>query len=121
MEETMNLFLLIVIIVGAIILQIRFSRNENRFLGWILPALSFVLALLGAVGFLSFVDLGVTTEVSGVIETTQVGSTFSVLIGFFFFMLWLNIPTFIFIGIYFAERKRGKKKKDIEKMKIKDL
>lgn len=93
----------IIFLAGIIILQIFLSKRENKWLGLILPAISVIFSIIGALG-LAFYD-----------------STEQIIIGcIVVFLLW-NIPTAILAAIYFACREKIKKNKEIDKMNIQDL
>jgi cell division protein FtsW (lipid II flippase) len=88
---------------GAIALQIFLSRRENRWFGLIMPILTFLISLIYV---LNVADVGDTT------------STVMTIISVF---LFANIPTAVFIVIYFACRERYKRKRNLDKMKSQDL
>ena len=79
-----------------ILLQIFLCRKENKWLGLILPAISF----LGSLVFLLQV-----TEVRAMILSFLVS----------------NIGTVVYLLIYVGIRKKKKKNSDMDQMKIKDL
>lgn len=93
------LFFILTIGMGVgIFIQLKLSRNENKFLGLILPILSFSISLI---------------KVLNIVESSY--------INVFFTFLITNIPTIILGGIYYGERNKISIKKSIEKMKIEDL
>lgn len=93
------LFFILTIGIGVgIFIQLKLSRNENKFLGLILPILSSSVSLI---------------MVLNLVEPSYVNVFFTFLI--------TNIPTIILGGIYYGERNKISIKKDIEKMKIEDL
>lgn len=79
-----------------ILLQIFLCRKENKWLGLILPAISF----LGSLVFLLQV-----TEVRAMILSFLVS----------------NIGTVVYLLIYVVIRRKKKKNSDMDQMKIKDL
>lgn len=79
-----------------ILLQIFLCRKENKWLGLILPAISF----LGSLVFLLQV-----TEVRAMILSFLVS----------------NIGTVVYLLIYVGIRRKKKKNSDMDQMKIKDL
>ncbi len=79
-----------------ILLQIFLCRKENKWLGLILPAISF----LGSLGFLMQ-----ATEVRAMVLAFLVS----------------NIGTVVYLLIYVAIRRKKKKNSDMDQMKIKDL
>lgn len=109
-------------IVGGTWLQIYLSKKENKWLGLMLPAFTFLLALL--VTFLLASPTALTTAslyVDGVlVESTQeiAASSWGQVFTIFIFM---NVPTGILMLIYVATRANLKKRNDLEKMAIQDL
>jgi fumarate reductase subunit D len=87
--------------VGLIVLQVRLSKQSNRISGLILPILFFLLALPAP--FL-IVDTGNSVY----------------MMAFLTFLL-ANIPTLIFLAIYFAYQTRQRIRQELEKMNKKDL
>lgn len=86
-----------------ILLQIYLSKRESKWLGLVLPAISFFFSIIGVL----FVPESVSTTY--------------IIIGSIIVFLLLNIPTIILIAIYFACRKKIKRNKEIDKMNIQDL
>lgn len=104
----LNLLILIILLlalfVGSIILQLYLSKKPKSYLGLILPALSFVSAGLLTMVFLFNAALAINLPLT-------------LLIYLFIF----NIPTFIYLAIYFTARKKSKVQQQLEKMTIDDL
>jgi uncharacterized membrane protein (GlpM family) len=88
---------------GAIVLQIFLSRRENRWLGLILPIITFLISVVY------------------VLNVVNVGDTTSTVIALISVLLWANIPTAVFLVIYFACREKYKRKRNLDKMKTQDL
>ncbi|RCX16347.1 hypothetical protein DFR58_11192 [Anaerobacterium chartisolvens] len=99
------LIFLLFIIGGGICLQVFLSRKNNKWLGLMLPIISFCFSLVIVLGFIAY--NGMTGH-----EVLQ-------LIAFTLFIS--NIPTVILIVIYFACREKLKRKKELDKMNIQDL
>lgn len=99
------IFLFIICILG-IIFQIYLSKKENKFLGMILPVLSFLYSIMGIMGIILF---SVNVSISEI---------FGMIMGV---LIPLNIPTIILLIIYFICRNSNKKKKQLDKMNIQDL
>lgn len=118
-----NLLIMVLFLGGAIFLQLKLSRTESKLPGLILPGLTFLYSLMGAIGYASFYTISSTSEMNGEIieQTSQSGGTVGMLVGFVLMMLYMNIPTLVLLLLYFSERKKGNRKKDIERMKIEDL
>lgn len=88
--------IVLLFLIGIVLLQIFLSKRENRWLGLIIPIISFlfsVIALLNALGFAAAISAFIIS----------------------------NIPTLILLAIYIACREKRKKNKEIEKMNIQDL
>ncbi|HEY8350850.1 MAG TPA: hypothetical protein VIM13_13590 [Clostridia bacterium] len=104
----------IILLTVSILLQIFLSRMENKWPGLIIPVVWFCIAV-AITGYRVYEwSLGAAygnaaTNVFGLIGTTVVS----------FFIN--NIPTVIFLLIYFAFRERKRRKKALEKMNIQDL
>lgn len=91
------------VLAGMIVLQVFLSKSENKWLGLILPAFTFLVSLIYV---LNIMDTG-----------DAIGTLFLILIT----LLLANIPTFILLGIYFAYKSKQKKSQQIDKMNIQDL
>ena len=99
------LLLMIGIIVGGIGLQIFLSRRQNKYLGLILPFITFLLSIITVLGNTAF-SSSISTE--GIVTVCIL-------------FILNNIPTAILLGIYYACRENLKRKKELEKMNILDL
>ncbi|MDO5725868.1 MAG: hypothetical protein Q4P29_06190 [Tissierellia bacterium] len=88
-----------------IYLQINLSKKENKWLGLILPMMSFFLSLIEVFNIVITEDM----------KTLQI---FSTIIGTF---LINNISTLILLAIYWTQREKIRIKNEINKMNIKDL
>ena len=97
--------LYLALLAGACLLQIFLSKREPAFPGLILPIISFLAALLFVLN-MAMPPEGMTGRFIG-----------EMLVAF----LLSNIPTAIFLSIYFACRKRNTRKKQLDKMNIQDL
>ncbi len=101
----LNLLIMVLLFVGLIVLEIYLAKKESRWPGLILPILAFLSSFIVPLSF-AF-GLG--------------DSRFGDYLMLFFAFLLANIPTFIYLAIYFAQREKLKRKKEIEKMNIKEL
>lgn len=122
---------LILIFLGLCVLEFFLARKERKIYGLILPIASFVFALL----ILMLVSFRMNTsreiydnsgEITEVVETVTIKEeSMPVLSGLIYAFTLANIPTFIFLLIFFVSRglkKDGiKKNKELEKMNIIDL
>ena len=104
MEKYIYFAILAVLCAGSVVLQIFLSKKENKWLGLIQPILSLLITLFYTAGMI-------------VPPTVTFGFIIQTLWGF----LLTNIPTFIYLAIYFACRGKQRKKKQLEKMNIQDL
>ncbi|MGK0465873.1 hypothetical protein [Clostridium sp.] len=95
----------ILFLVGTVILQIFLSKKENKWLGLILPIISFLFSIV----------ILLITPVMGDLSVVERIVQFLVL------LFVSNISTIILLVIYFACREKFKKKKEIDKMNIQDL
>lgn len=101
----LNLTLMLIIIVSFILLQIFLSKQRNKWAGLIFPILSFLYSLLMVFSLASF-------------ETMKTGEMIVLILSTFFFS---NIPTILFLTIYFVVREKRKEHSQVKKMNIKDL
>lgn len=95
-----NFIVFFLLFIAMVLLQVFLSKRKDKFMGLVLPILTFLRSLY--------------TVFSLWTRSVSVGEIF----GYFFFV---NIPTIIFIVIYFISRKKIKINEDIEKMNIQDL
>lgn len=118
--------------IGIIFLQIFLSKRENKWLGLMLPLLSFALSLIVISGlFLYSATKTVTIEsiaedgrvIKETVEqpTIQEPVTQTTLGTVAIPFVLLNIPTAILIAIYIACREKRKRNLALDKMKIQDL
>lgn len=130
-----SLFMLLILSL-VIFIQLKLSRSENKFLGLILPIISFLFSLSMIIGWSSFTDTGMITEqvttvneeTGEVIEETEEvvhqskeKMTTADFLEIGYLTLISNIPTIILSGLYLSERNKMNMRKEIEKMKIDDL
>ena len=87
----MRFIILIIILVAIILLQIYLSKRENKWLGLILPIISFLFALL-------VVPLNMMVPATG-IDTSYIST---LIVAFILY----NIPTIVFMIIYVVCCKR---------------
>lgn len=97
------LIVLIVLIVAVLWLQFFLSKKSSKWLGLILPIITFAFSLLYV---LNIMDTGSLWQNMILIVST---------------LLLSNIPTIILLAIYFACREKLKRKAQLEKMNIQDL
>lgn len=122
-------FLLFLIVI--ILLQVYLSKNQNKWLGLVIPGICLIISLLAVLGMASYFSLTKETVktindngevVNKVINATANNRNLSSLIlSSIMVFLMYNIPTAIFLTIYFGCRKKIKKNLELEKMNIQDL
>ena len=95
------IFILFCAVVAA--LQVWLSEKENKYLGLVLPLITFIITLLFPLNMLG--------------TGTLMADLFRVM------LVWLiaNIPTIILLIIYYICRGKQRKNKQLDKMKILDL
>ncbi len=97
--------LLLIIFISSLILQIFLSKKEGKIPGLVLPIIAFIFSFLLPLGMM--------------VSSEGINAAFV----FELFAVWLlgNIPTIIFLAIYFGCREKRKRNRQIEKMSIQDL
>lgn len=99
------LLISVLFIAGMIVLQVFLSKQESRWPGLVLPIISLILSFL--------YPLNMPVPIDGV----SGGFVLQIL------AVWLlaNIPTIVFLAIYFGCRAKQRRNKQLEKMNIQDL
>ncbi len=97
--------LLLVLPVGAIVLEILLSRTQSRWPGLLLPALTFLYSVLAVLSYAVYDGMGLWKIFAGLLGT----------------FLLCNIPTLILIAVYAACREKRRRRVRLEKMEIQDL
>ena len=123
-ETPINALIFLLFLIAIVFLQFKLSKSESKVPGLVLPVLSFLTSILGVVGYASFMFLKIPQmEVNGEIVQEAVYSMDSIekWVGLFMIFLVLNVPTLILYAIYSSERKKQKRNKDIDRMRIEDL
>jgi len=126
----LTILILLAVAVGAIFLQIYLSRKESKWLGLILPIITFSLSLIVVMSMVAFIQpatLTETTFVNGELVTNVIsaepnredlsGAIATVIYTFIF----INIPTIVLLIIYKTVRAKQNRNRDVEKMSIQDL
>lgn len=100
------LIIFLALVIGFIWLQVFLSKKDNKWLGLILPIITFLFGLLYPL-------------------INMVAPSDGVTVGFVMQMLlvWLlgNIPTIVLLLIYFSCRQKKHRNKQLDKMNIQDL
>lgn len=99
------ILVILIIVVGGILLQIYLSKQKNRWLGLLLPAVTLFRSLYSVIDLLAFKDM---------IEANIV-----MLIGGH--LLISNITTAILLLVYFICRKKLNTQLQLKKMNVQDL
>jgi len=124
------LIFLLAIPIGAIFLQIHLSKKENRWLGLILPLITFAISVIAVLGMATYTQEGQTTlleYVDGELISTIVSeggireAIPGAIGGVIYTFVIMNIPTIILLVIYKAVRNKQNRRHDVEKMSVQDL
>lgn len=102
---TIMLFIVMALLVGGIFLQVFLSKKKSKWLGLILPTITFLYSLLMILSIATF-------------EAMRGGEVFMLIASTF---LISNIPTIVLLGIYFGCREKMKLRSQLDKMNIQDL
>ena len=100
----MRTLLLILLMIGAVLLEMYLSRKPSRWPGLVLPITAFVISLIYP---LNMANLG--------------GDTAALIAQVLLVWLLANIPTFVLLAIYFAARRRIGRSRAQDKMRAQDL
>ena len=103
-----SMIFLLLLLAGAILLQIFLSRRASRWPGLLLPGVTFfysLVMLLSVAAYNGMGDNGMEGAVAALLSVLVMG----------------NIPTAVLLGIYFACRGRERVKKELNKMNSQDL
>ena len=95
---------LLILLIGAVVLQIFLSRRESPWPGLVLPGVSLLLSLIPL--------LNVAVPMAGV------GEVFLTLLMVF---LLYNLPTAVLLAIYFSCRAKFRRKREMDRMNAQDL
>lgn len=101
-----NLLFTLVFLIGIISLQFVLSKQSNKWLGVILPIITFSYSLLRVFNTISFFDSYCKTNIGIVVITV---------------FIIFNIPTIVMLTIYFVLRKKVHQNSELDRMNIQDL
>lgn len=120
---------------GLIVLQLRLSRMDSRWPGLVLPILSLLLSLSVTLGTAAYTQIatgpvkervqvnatvtnpdGTVTEYSPAPDSDARSDTVNALPA-----VLSNIPTAVYLTIYFTQRQKYGKNRQVERMNIQDL
>ena len=121
----------LVFLAGSIWLQIFLSKKQNKWLGLIIPLICFAFSIMAVLSLAMYTNTAITslTDVNDgaklsdkiTIIHSEKSSMFSMLATVVPVFLISNIPTIIFLAIYFACREKLKLRTELDKMNIQDL
>jgi hypothetical protein len=103
--------LLLAACVGVIVLQVFLCKRPGKFLGLILPAITFIFSLQVPLAY----PVTAVTDVGGV-EMAGMG-----IAGMLWAWLLANIPTLVLLAIYAGFKTKQKQASDLDKMAKLDL
>lgn len=104
MKISANIVILIGLFLAGMGFQVFLSKREDKISGLVLPILSFINSLIRIIGLMGY----------GLDKKDMFTASMTILVVF-------NIPSLIFLVIYFLCRKNKTLEKEIEKMNIQDL
>lgn len=111
---------LLLLLAGLILLQIYLSKRDNRWFGLILPVIFFCLSIV-----LVFVFMPIRVGISNVLvdgkNQPAEQPTGLLILHLFLTFLVANIPTGLFLLIYFASREKMKRRRELERMAAQEL
>jgi uncharacterized membrane protein YesL len=126
-----NVFILLLIIIGLIFLQIFLSKRRNKWLGLIIPFIFIIISIFASIAMPIYTvseESSMTVTQNGKVveeiitpsanERPSLLTIIATIIPIF--LIW-NIPTLIFLGIYGVCRDQMKKNGELNKMNILDL
>ena len=141
------LIVLLLLIIGLVVLQIKLSKKRNKWLGLVIPFISFLFSIMVISNMYMFSIVKTTTVSETIVtdttvtettptETTESGTEIEsevigpqlskpslgeMLLSATPVFIIMNIPTIIFITIYCSCREQLNKHKELERMNIQDL
>lgn len=129
-NEIISIVVILLFLVGSIWLQIFLSKKKNKWLGLIIPLICFLFSIMIVLSLSMYTNTGalVTKTIDGVVVTDKTSTIqsekpnmISMLSTVMPVFIIYNIPTLIFLAIYFACREKMKLRTELDKMNIKDL
>lgn len=123
-----NIFLILVLAAGIILLQLFLSGRDSKWFGLLLPAISFGVSLLLVFSLVAYTNIGITSSTiseNGIIVSQQIEDTradFGPVVGqVVITFLLANLPTVVLFSLYGACRGKRKRGLEMGKMQIQDL
>ncbi len=132
LKTVLTIAVLLILLAGSVCLQIFLSKTKNKGLGLIIPLICFLFSLFIVFSLTMFTGNIQTTSTTissdGTIVTHKAAvlpaerpSTISMVASALPVFLMSNIPTLLFLAIYFACREKWKLRKELDKMNVQDL
>lgn len=131
LKTAVIIIVLLLFLAGGIWLQVFLSKTKNKWLGLIIPLICFIFSIITILSLSMYTNTGITSvtkTVDGVVVTDKIitsqsekPSMISMLATAMPVFLISNIPTIIFLAIYFACREKLKLRNELDKMNVQDL
>jgi cytochrome bd-type quinol oxidase subunit 2 len=119
-----NMLIFVLVLAGAIVLQIFLSKKESKWPGLLLPTITLLFSILVVLGISVYTTFTTSTQITqngkAIMNAVNHYSTATILTALYVLVLY-NIPTAVLLGIYFACREKRKRNREIEKMNVQDL
>jgi vacuolar-type H+-ATPase subunit I/STV1 len=130
-NTAITIIVLLILFVGSVWLQIYLSKSKNKWLGLIIPFICFMFSIFIVLSLSMLTNMrttSMTNTIDGVVvidktvsSQSEKPSMISMLATVIPVFLMSNIPTLIFLAIYFACREKLKLRKELDKMNVQDL
>jgi len=125
-RTSIAIIVFLLILTGSIWLQIFLSKKNNKWLGLIIPLICFLFSIMTVLSLSMYTVNSVSETIDGVVVTHQTSqsdkpSMISMIATVLPVFLISNIPTLLFLAIYFACREKLKLRNEMDKMNIQDL
>lgn len=131
LKTAIIIIVLLLFLAGSIWLQVFFSKAKSKWLGLIIPLICFIFSIITILSLSMYTNTGITSvtkTIDGVVVTDKTitsqpekPSMISMLATAMPVFLISNIPTIIFLAIYFACREKLKLRNELDKMNVQDL
>lgn len=129
LRTAISIIVLLLFLAGSIWLQIFLSKTKNKWLGLIIPLICFIFSIIIILNLSMFTTIrstSMTQTIDGVVVTditsqSEKPSKISMLVTVIPVFIISNIPTLIFLAIYFACREKLKLRNELDKMNVQDL
>ena len=125
LKSVIYIIVLSLLLAGSIWLQIFLSKAKNKWLGLIIPLICFIFSIITILSLSMYTGVtSMTKTIDGVVVTDSKlakPNMISMLATVIPVFLITNIPTLIFLAIYFACREKQKLHRELDKMNVQDL